>query len=71
MFFGGIYLLLPVVYVSDDICCTAHLGRELEDYVTQHLSGVVRLIRTKQREGLIRARIYGADHATGDVSNCF
>jgi len=52
-----------------DICCTAHLGHQLQEYVSQHLSGVVRLIRTNHREGLIRARIYGADHATGDVSD--
>jgi len=49
----------------------AHLGVQLENYIGQHLSGVVRLIRTKRREGLIRARIVGADHATGDVSNSF
>jgi len=55
------------VCVNDDTA--AHLGRQLEEHVSQHLSGVVRLIRTEHREGLIRARIYGADHATGDVSN--
>ena len=49
---------------------SAHLGSQLDDYVAQHLSGVVRVVRTKRREGLIRARIYGADSATGDVSNC-
>jgi len=57
--------------MNGDDCLSAHLGDQLEQYVSQHLSGVVRLIRTKHREGLIRARIYGADHASGDVSNCF
>ena len=27
----------------------------------------MKLVRTKQREGLIRARAFGADHSTGDV----
>ena len=52
------------------MCISAHLASQLEEYIEEHLSGVVRLIRTKRREGLIRARIFGADCATGDVSNC-
>ena len=27
----------------------------------------MKLVRTKQREGLIRARVYGADHSTGEI----
>ena len=27
----------------------------------------VKLVRTTQREGLIRARVYGADHSSGEI----
>ena len=37
------------------------LEKYLEDYPK------VKLVRTKQREGLIRARVYGADHSDGEV----
>lgn len=42
-----------------------HLKKKLEDYVSTLKK--VKLVRTKQREGLIRARAYGADHSAGDV----
>ena len=42
-----------------------HLRDKLEKYVAT--LDKVKLVRTKQREGLIRARAYGADHSTGDV----
>lgn len=47
---------------------TAGLGKELEDYVaTTWPDGIVRIVRTPERAGLIRARIFGAKAATGDV----
>ena len=42
-----------------------HLKKKLEDYVATLKK--VKLVRTNQREGLIRARAFGADHSTGDV----
>ena len=42
-----------------------HLKGKLESYVATLPK--VKLVRTPQREGLIRARTYGADHASGDV----
>lgn len=40
----------------------------VKDYIkTEWPDGVVKYVRTKQRSGLIRARIAGAEAATGDV----
>ena len=51
-----------------DLSFPAGLGKELEDYVAATWpDGVVRIVRTPERCGLIRARIVGAKAATGDV----
>ncbi|UYV76154.1 gly-5 [Cordylochernes scorpioides] len=42
-----------------------HLGRPLEDYVANLPK--VHIVRAKRREGLIRARLLGAAHATAPV----
>lgn len=43
-----------------------NLGSELDEFLSSNLPQV-RLVRAKQRQGLIRARIIGADSATGEV----
>lgn len=44
------------------------LGEDLSKYVAETWpDGVVRIVRTNERSGLIRARLAGARAATGDV----
>lgn len=57
--------LLHEVVLCDDFSSKVHLKKKLEDYILQFPQ--VKLVRTTQREGLIRARVYGADHSTGQV----
>lgn len=46
-------------------CFSAHLKRQLEDYMSMFPK--VKIIRATKREGLIRARLIGAKHATAPV----
>jgi polypeptide N-acetylgalactosaminyltransferase len=54
------------ILLVDDSSDLPDLGQQLKDYISTNLPKV-RLLRTQRREGLIRARIFGADHASGDV----
>lgn len=55
--------LLEELILVDDFSSKLHLKRALEDYMATKLPSKVKLIRTEQREGLIRARVIGAEHA--------
>lgn len=43
-----------------------HLKKELDDYISKNFTNV-RIVRSDTRLGLIRARMLGADQATGKV----
>ena len=47
--------------------CNCRLGEHLERAVANELPAVVRLVRTPKRSGLIRARLFGAQQAVGEV----
>ncbi|KAI7798552.1 polypeptide N-acetylgalactosaminyltransferase 4 [Triplophysa rosa] len=58
-------ILLKEVILVDDFSDRGYLKSQLAQYVSN--LDRVRLIRTKKREGLVRARLIGATYATGHV----
>ncbi|VDM62720.1 unnamed protein product [Angiostrongylus costaricensis] len=58
--------LLKEIVMVDDYSDKEHLEDKLEKYI-KRFNGKVRLVRTDDREGLIRARTIGAKHATADT----
>ncbi|XP_046573297.1 probable N-acetylgalactosaminyltransferase 9 [Haliotis rubra] len=59
---------LHEVVLLDDFSDRPELGDKLKTYVEKTWpDGIVKMVRTQQRSGLIRARIEGAKAATGDV----
>ncbi|XP_003968875.1 polypeptide N-acetylgalactosaminyltransferase 4 [Takifugu rubripes] len=58
-------ILLKEIILIDDFSDRAYLKSQLADYISNLER--VRLIRTKKREGLVRARLIGATYATGEV----
>lgn len=59
--------LLHEIILVDDDSDFDDLKGELDEYAQKYLPGKVRIIRNEQREGLIRGRMIGAAHATGEV----
>ncbi|XP_022256687.1 polypeptide N-acetylgalactosaminyltransferase 11-like isoform X2 [Limulus polyphemus] len=60
-------VLLHEIIVLDDSSRDVMLKKDLTKYVEANLPLKVKLLKTPEREGLIRARMYGAHQATGDV----
>ena len=76
-FESNVYCVQIILVVSMAVCYdlnrtwypffpTVHLKERLSEYISQHLP-MVQLVRSKERLGLIRARMLGAKQATGDV----
>ncbi|XP_064456370.1 polypeptide N-acetylgalactosaminyltransferase 11-like [Ornithodoros turicata] len=59
--------LLKEIILVDDNSTFDDLGEKLPLYVQQNLPEKVVVVRTRDREGLIRARMFGAKHATAEV----
>ncbi|XP_035555580.1 polypeptide N-acetylgalactosaminyltransferase 11 isoform X3 [Canis lupus familiaris] len=59
--------LLHEIILVDDDSDFDDLKGELEEYVQKYLPGKIKVIRNIKREGLIRGRMIGAAHATGEV----
>ncbi|CAL8087086.1 unnamed protein product [Orchesella dallaii] len=58
---------LHEILLVDDSSELDDLHQRVQLYLQKNLPAKVSLIRTPSRAGLIRARVYGARHATGDV----
>ncbi|XP_060572434.1 putative polypeptide N-acetylgalactosaminyltransferase 10 isoform X1 [Ruditapes philippinarum] len=59
--------LLHEVILVDDFSTKKFLKDELDHYMKEHFGNKVKVVHAERREGLIRTRILGAKHATGDV----
>jgi len=55
------------IILVDDFSNKKHLGSKLERFIVKYFPSKVKLLRLKERQGLIRARLTGARAATGDV----
>uniref|UniRef100_T1JAX5 Polypeptide N-acetylgalactosaminyltransferase n=1 Tax=Strigamia maritima TaxID=126957 RepID=T1JAX5_STRMM len=60
------YLIEEIILV-DDFSELDELKTPLKDYLTEKFLDRVKLIHTTKREGLIRARMFGAKHTKGEV----
>ncbi|PAV79430.1 hypothetical protein WR25_10624 [Diploscapter pachys] len=60
--------LLREIILVDDFSEKPFLGKPLEEFFKKaNIDHIVRVVRTKKREGLIRARQLGAEQASGEV----
>ncbi|XP_072820226.1 polypeptide N-acetylgalactosaminyltransferase 11 [Vicugna pacos] len=59
--------LLHEVILVDDDSDFDDLKGELDEYIQKYIPGKIKIIRNTKREGLIRGRMIGAAHATGEV----
>lgn len=59
--------LLHEIILVDDYSDSDELHNKINKYINDNYSGKIKFFKTERREGLIRAKIFGARKATGDV----
>ncbi|KAM0729193.1 Polypeptide N-acetylgalactosaminyltransferase 35A [Formica fusca] len=59
--------LLHEIILVNDYSDSDLLHEKIHAYIKNNFDATVRLFKTEKREGLIRARVFGARKATGDV----
>lgn len=59
--------LLEEIILVDDMSDLENLHEEIEEYIQKNSLDKVKFIKVKRREGLIRARLFGARKAQGKV----
>ena len=55
------------IILVDDFSDKHQVSETLPHFITEYLPPIVKLVRTNQRSGLTRARMFGSDLAKGDV----
>lgn len=55
--------ILEEIILVDDFSDKPHMKTPLDEYVAENWFGKVRIVRNEKREGLIRARVIGAEKA--------
>lgn len=62
------HLIHEIILVDDSSDLDNGMEKKLQEYAAENWSqDIVRMLRTSHNEGLIRAKIFGANHATGSV----
>ena len=59
--------LLHEIILVNDFSDSEDLHEEVKNYIEKNFDGKVKLYKTENREGLIRARMFGAKKASGEV----
>lgn len=59
--------LLKEVILVDDVSEIQEVKQQLDDYCNEHFGEIVKILRPKERLGLIAAKNYGGKQAVGDV----
>ncbi|QQP56321.1 Polypeptide N-acetylgalactosaminyltransferase, partial [Caligus rogercresseyi] len=59
--------LISEIVLVDDASTLPHLAQPLDDYIRDHFEGLVKVVRLKERHGLMRSRMEGIKASSAQV----